>query len=64
MERHQSAITVAYDFTDYCSQSQTLPYVAVDIAKPLSSGLSLFKPCICCVISKEEQIHYTVLAGF
>jgi len=33
--RKQFPITAAYAFTDYRSQGQTLPYVIVDIAKPL-----------------------------
>ncbi|KAJ7309974.1 hypothetical protein DFH08DRAFT_719085, partial [Mycena albidolilacea] len=32
----------AYAFTDYRSQGQTIPYVLVDIASPLTGKLSLF----------------------
>ena len=35
-------MTPAYAFTDYRSQGQTIPFVMVDIATPLTGGLSLF----------------------
>lgn len=35
-------MTVAYAFTDYRSQGQTIPYVIIDIATPPPGTLSLF----------------------
>ena len=35
-------MTPAYAFTDYRSQGQTIPFVMVDIATPLTGGLSIF----------------------
>ena len=40
--RWQSPVTVAYCFTDYRSQGQTIPRVIVDIASPPTGKLSLF----------------------
>lgn len=41
--RHrQFPMTVAYGFTDYQSQGQTIPYVLVDIGTPPTGTLSLF----------------------
>jgi len=40
--RRQFAITLAYAFTDYRSQGQTIANVIVDIANPPSGTLSLF----------------------
>ena len=37
----QYPMTAAYGFTNYRSQGQTLPYVIVDIAKPLLGDLDL-----------------------
>ncbi|KIK15047.1 hypothetical protein PISMIDRAFT_42160, partial [Pisolithus microcarpus 441] len=42
VRRHQFPMTVAYAFTDYRSQGQTLQSVIVDIATPPSGGLNLF----------------------
>lgn len=42
VHRRQFPITVAYSFTDYRSQGQTIPYVLVDIAQPPTGTLSLF----------------------
>ena len=42
VKRHQFPMTAAYAFTDYRSQGQTIPYVLVDIATPLTGGLNLF----------------------
>ena len=41
-KRSQFPITLAYAFTDYRSQGQTLPYVIIDIASPPTGTLSLF----------------------
>jgi hypothetical protein len=38
----QFPMTVAYAFTDYRSQGQTLPYVIIDITKPPTGALDLF----------------------
>ncbi|KAI6100728.1 hypothetical protein EDD16DRAFT_1844860 [Pisolithus croceorrhizus] len=38
----QYPVTLAYAFTDYRSQGQTISHVIMDIAKPLSGGLNLF----------------------
>ena len=35
-------MTLAYAFTDYQSQGQTIPFIMVDIATLLTGGLSLF----------------------
>ena len=35
-------MTVAYAFTDYRSQGQTIPYILIDIATPPTGGLNLF----------------------
>lgn len=35
-------MTAAYAFTDYCGQSQTIPYVLVYVATPPTGSLSLF----------------------
>ena len=40
--RRQFPMTLAYAFTDYRSQGQTIPFVMVDIATPPTGGLSLF----------------------
>ena len=40
--RCQFLMTLAYAFTDYRSQGQTIPFVMVDIATPPTGGLSLF----------------------
>jgi hypothetical protein len=37
----QFPMTVAYAFTDYQSQEQTIPFVLVNIALPPTGGLSL-----------------------
>jgi len=42
IKRRQFPITAAYAFTDYCSQGQTITHVLIDIAMPLTGGLSLF----------------------
>jgi len=38
----QFPMTVAYAFTDYRSQGQTIPCVLIDIATPPTGGLNLF----------------------
>ncbi|KAF5344650.1 hypothetical protein D9758_016413 [Tetrapyrgos nigripes] len=40
--RKQFSMTLAYAFTGYCSQGQTIPYVLIDIGKPPTSKLNLF----------------------
>ena len=42
VRRRQFLMTAAYGFTDYRSQSQTIPYVLVDIGSPPTGTLSLF----------------------
>ena len=42
MKRHQFPLTVAYAFTDYRSQGQTILYIVVDLAVPSNGTLNLF----------------------
>ena len=42
VQRWQFPMTVAYRFTDYRSQGQTLLYVIIDIVSPPTGGLNLF----------------------
>ncbi|KAG9020891.1 hypothetical protein FRB95_003283 [Tulasnella sp. JGI-2019a] len=42
VNRTQLPLTAAYTFTNMQSQGQTIPYVIVDIAAPLTGGLTPF----------------------
>ncbi|KAF9530311.1 hypothetical protein CPB83DRAFT_851369, partial [Crepidotus variabilis] len=53
--RRQLALTAAYAFTDYKSQGQTIEYIMIDLAKPLSGGLSPFNAYIVLSRSRERD---------
>ncbi|CAE6525212.1 unnamed protein product [Rhizoctonia solani] len=46
ISRQQLPLTPAYAFTDYCSQGQTIPYIILDLATPLTRGLTPFNGCV------------------
>ena len=56
VKRCQFPMTVAYAFTDYCSQGQTIPYVLVDITTPPTGGLNLFNLYIALSRSSSQSI--------
>ena len=54
----QYLITAAYMFTDYHSQEQTLPYIIIDIASPLTGTLMLFNLYVTLLWSSRwDSIH-------
>ena len=61
----QFPMTPAYDFTNYQSQGQTLPYVIIDIATPPTGGLDLFNLYVALSRSSgRETIQLRLLHDF